>query len=135
MANEICPVCEKEVHPSYREVINGVVLHAGICREKFRANESMYHEVIAKLETHNENIANEKKEIEKEVKKKIVEQTRETEERSVYIKGSVKVSSFDMPFLDMIGFMVKWAIASIPAFIILFIIGLIFFGIFGALFF
>ena len=44
MANEICPVCEKEVHPSYREVINGVVLHAGICREKFRANESMYHE-------------------------------------------------------------------------------------------
>ena len=40
-----------------------------------------------------------------------------------------------MPFEEMVVFMVKWAIASIPAFIILFIIGLIFFGIFGFLFF
>ena len=49
--------------------------------------------------------------------------------------GRVQVTNFDMPFGNMVFFMVKWAIASIPAFIILFIIGLIFFGIFGALFF
>ena len=47
----------------------------------------------------------------------------------------VHVKSFDMPFGDMVGFMVKWSLASIPAFIILFIIFGIFFLIFGALFF
>ena len=49
--------------------------------------------------------------------------------------NKVQVTNFDMPFGNMVYFMVKWAIASIPALIILFIIGLIFFGIFGALFF
>ena len=48
---------------------------------------------------------------------------------------SVHVKSFDMPFGDMVGFMVKWALASIPAFIILFIIFGILFLIFGSLFF
>ena len=43
-----------------------------------------------------------------------------SEERFVHVR------SFDMPFEDMIKFMVKWVLASIPAFIILFIIGLIF---------
>ena len=47
---------------------------------------------------------------------------------------SVHVKSFDMPFGDMVGFMVKWALASIPAFIILAIIGGIFFAIFTAIF-
>ncbi len=47
---------------------------------------------------------------------------------------SVHVKSFDMPFGDMVGFMVKWALASIPAFIILAIIGGIFFAIFAAIF-
>ena len=32
---------------------------------------------------------------------------------------TVKVSDFDMPFGSMVVFMVKWAIASIPAFLIL----------------
>ena len=31
----------------------------------------------------------------------------------------VKVTSLTMPFLDMVVFMVKWALASIPAFVIL----------------
>ena len=31
----------------------------------------------------------------------------------------VEVKDFDIPFWNMVGFMVKWAIASIPAFIIL----------------
>ena len=56
-------------------------------------------------------------------------QQQRIEEKSVHVK------SFDMPFGDMVMFMVKWAIASIPAFIILAIIGAIFFAIFVALFF
>ena len=52
-----------------------------------------------------------------------------SEERFVHVK------SFDMPFEDMVKFMVKWALASIPAFIILFLIFVIFFGVFGVLFF
>jgi hypothetical protein len=36
---------------------------------------------------------------------------------------SVTVIGFDMPFMDMVTFMVKWAIAAIPAAIILFIVG------------
>jgi hypothetical protein len=37
----------------------------------------------------------------------------------------VVVTDIDMPFGSMVSFMVKWAIASIPAFIILLIIGFI----------
>jgi hypothetical protein len=41
---------------------------------------------------------------------------------------AVVIKDFDMPFGSMVSFMVKWAIAAIPAVIILFII----FGILGA---
>lgn len=44
----------------------------------------------------------------------------------------VKVVAFDMPFFSMVGFMVKWVIASIPAFIILAIAGLVTFAAFVA---
>jgi hypothetical protein len=37
----------------------------------------------------------------------------------------VIVTDIHMPFGSMVGFMVKWAIASIPAFIILFLLGVI----------
>ena len=47
----------------------------------------------------------------------------------------VRIIDFDMPFNSMVLFMIKWALASIPAFFILFIIFGIFFAIFGALFF
>lgn len=36
----------------------------------------------------------------------------------------VTVRDFDMPFGSMVGFMVKWAIAAIPALIILAIVGM-----------
>jgi len=49
--------------------------------------------------------------------------------------SKVQVTNFDMPFEDMIIFMVKWSLASIPAFIILFIIFGILFAIYAALFF
>ena len=68
-------------------------------------------------------------EAERKVEEEYVELQQKIEEKSVHVK------SFDMPFGDMVGFMVKWALASIPAFIILFIIFGILFLIFGSLFF
>ncbi len=43
------------------------------------------------------------------------------------------VADIKMPFISMVVFMVKWAIAAIPAIIILFILGAILSGIFGSL--
>ena len=39
------------------------------------------------------------------------------------VPSKVTVVDIDMPFLSMVGFMVKWAIATIPAFIVLFAVG------------
>ena len=46
---------------------------------------------------------------------------------------SVVITDIKMPFGSMIVFMVKWALAAIPALILLFIIYSILFGIFGAM--
>jgi len=43
----------------------------------------------------------------------------------------VTIEDIKMPFSSMVVFMIKWAIASIPAFIILFLIGMMVMGIFG----
>ncbi len=43
----------------------------------------------------------------------------------------VIVTKIDMSFGHMVVFMVKWALASIPAMIILFIISIIFLAVFG----
>ena len=48
------------------------------------------------------------------------------------ISSRVTVSDFDMPFGSMVTFMVKWSIASIPAFIILILIGALLFGFLAA---
>ena len=47
--------------------------------------------------------------------------------------AQVSIVDFNMPFGSMVSFMVKWAIASIPAIIILFIIGLIIGTVFNGL--
>ena len=49
-------------------------------------------------------------------------------------QSQVVVTDIQMPFFSMVIFMVKWAIAAIPAIIILFILGAILSGIFGGLF-
>ena len=46
---------------------------------------------------------------------------------------TVKISDIDMPFGSMVVFMVKWAIASIPAFLILMFLFAIFGGLLGIL--
>lgn len=43
--------------------------------------------------------------------------------------NNVVVVDIKMPFMSMVTFMVKWAIASIPAFIVLAVIGAIVVGI------
>ena len=45
----------------------------------------------------------------------------------------VIVTDIHMPFLSMVVFMVKWVIASIPAIIILWIIGAILASLFGGM--
>ena len=50
---------------------------------------------------------------------------------------SVKIQDIDMPFGSMVSFMIKWALASIPAIMILFAIGtlisIIMISIFGSI--
>ena len=47
------------------------------------------------------------------------------------IEKRVIVTDINMPFMSMVIFMVKWVIASIPAFIILSVLGAVFTGILG----
>ena len=46
--------------------------------------------------------------------------------KSVRIKGGVDINSFDMPFEEMVAFIFKWTMASIPTAIFLAILFLIF---------
>jgi hypothetical protein len=48
--------------------------------------------------------------------------------------NNVVVTDVRMPFGSMVAFMVKWAIATIPAIIILTVIGSITFGVLNAIF-
>jgi hypothetical protein len=48
--------------------------------------------------------------------------------------NSVVVTDIKMPFSSMVVFMIKWAVATIPALIILSVAGSIVFGILGMIF-
>ena len=139
----ICPVCEEEIEAEYKEEIQGVSIH-NYCEplflsepEKFGGKKS---ETVEEVEESNQSwptmfdaleVMKEKTNEESE-EQRIEEHSKlqkEINDKSVYVKG------FSMPFGEMVEFMVKWAIASIPAFIILFIIFGILFAIFGVLFF
>jgi len=48
-------------------------------------------------------------------------------------KKEVVITDIKMPFFSMVIFMVKWVIASIPAFIILFILGALTTGVLSGL--
>ena len=120
---DICPVCNQEVGLlGISREEHGVKVHVG-CNGAFSDNPSQY---IPELTEEDEAIDES-------------QSTSATNTPNITTPNAsnskVQVTNFDMPFEDMIKFMVKWVLASIPAFIILFIIGLIFFGIFGALFF
>ncbi len=60
-------------------------------------------------------------------------QSERTRRSTSYTTGNVKIIDIDMPFWSMVNFMIKWAIASIPAFILLGIIGMITTTLFGGI--
>ena len=111
---EICPVCNKKTSILNEVYKQGVVIH-GSCTPEFDKDPEKY---VGKSEAEMAQSVAETEELQQK-----------NEDKSVFVKN------FDMPFGDMVGFMVKWTLASIPAFIILFIIFGILFLIFGSLFF
>ena len=120
---DICPVCNQEVGLlGISREEHGVKVHVG-CNGAFSDNPSQY---IPELTEEDEDI---------DEKQASTEINTSSTTSSNITNSKVQVTNFDMPFEDMIKFMVKWALASIPAFIILFIIFGILFAIFGALFF
>tara|TARA_B100001250_G_C19790404_1_gene786209 strand:+ start:65 stop:298 length:234 start_codon:yes stop_codon:yes gene_type:complete len=54
--------------------------------------------------------------------------------KDVSDKGKIKITSIDIPIKSLAMFMIKWAIATIPAFMLLFLFGLIFSSIISPLF-
>ena len=126
---EICPVCDKKVgwndDYAFREAGYGeprLEIHES-CLKAFDESPELYGGIsVEQGEKENSETI--------KIQKEATEQKRkERENKSVYVKG------FNMPFEEIVIFMVKWALASIPAFIILAIIFAIFFAIFGSLFF
>jgi len=138
MANEICPVCKSKisffVDHSVRESLHSehlddlIKIHAN-CLDEFDSNPEQYGGKPIEMSDETTDIDEETKKAQIEVVKERQQSDKEINDKSVH------VISFDMPFGDMVMFMVKWAIASIPAFIILTIIGAIIVAIFGSLFF
>ena len=122
---EICPVCNEDLSVHDDNVwypISDIKVHAS-CNNIFRQDPEHYGGVPADLDVSQSNK-------EQEEKRKIDKTSlQEIQDKSVYIKD------LDIPIKSMVIFMVKWAFASIPAFIILALIGAIFFAIFGSLFF
>ena len=49
---EICPVCEKEVHPSYRDEVEGAALH-GTCFNAFMENKDIFKKKYFELNEEN----------------------------------------------------------------------------------
>ena len=115
---DICPVCNEKIGFFEIQPQPGFFTHPADCEAKFLQSPEIFG-----------GKAIEKTEPQIKAMKEHKEHLKEIKDKNVHVK------SFDMPFGDMVIFMVKWALASIPAFIILFIIFGIFFLIFGSLFF
>jgi len=116
---EICPVCNEKITSETREVYKEVSVH------NFCLNTHIKEKMRERIKGQSLDS------LTKEKKKTWVDRFPDYQIEKNVSARNVHVKSFDMPFGDMVIFMVKWAIASIPAFIILAIIG----AIFGSLFF
>ena len=110
---EICAVCDKKIGVFSLDKIQGVVIH-DTCREAFFRNPEKYGGKAIK-----------KTEAQIKAESQHAKQEQKIEEKSVHVK------SFDMPFGDMVGFIFKWAMASIPTAIFLAILFAIFTAIFA----
>ena len=141
---EICPVCNEDLYGHVDNVwypISDVKVHDW-CNNVFRQDPEHYGGVNADVSLDADVSGEEQAKYEEEQAKsadanfnKLLEQAKRDEVSVQEIKDkSVYVKDLDMPIKSMVIFMVKWAVASIPAFIILAIIGGIFFAIFAAIF-
>ena len=125
----ICPVCDEKIgflDGDFPQ--DGIEVHTRCLGEFFQDPEMFGGKAIEKTEAQ---IKAEKEAVEqrrKEQAERDEASLQEIKDKSVYVKD------LDMPIKSMVIFMVKWAVASIPAFIILAIIGGIFFAIFAAIF-
>jgi uncharacterized protein YbaR (Trm112 family) len=142
---KICPVCNEDLYGHVDNVwypISDVKVHDW-CNNVFRQDPEHYGGVNADVSLDADVSGEEQAKYEEEQAKsadanfnKLLEQAKRDEVSVQEIKDkSVYVKDLDMPIKSMVIFMVKWAVASIPAFIILFIIFGILFLIFGSLFF
>ena len=141
---KICPVCNEDLYGHVDNVwypISDVKVHDW-CNNVFRQDPEHYGGVNADVSLDADVSGEEQAKYEEEQAKsadanfnKLLEQAKRDEVSVQEIKDkSVYVKDLDMPIKSMVIFMVKWAVASIPAFIILAIIGAIFFTIFAAIF-
>ena len=116
---KICPVCGEKI--GFLNVAfpqDGIEVHTRCLGEFFQDPEMFGGKAIEKTEAQ---IKAEKEAVEQRRK----EQQQKIEDKSVYVK------SFDMPFEEMVGFIFKWTMASIPTAIFLAILFFIFTAIFA----
>ena len=134
---DICVVCNEDLDIQSEKrwyPISDIRIHDR-CHNVFKKDPELYGGVIADLDFDlNPEEAEAKEKAEEEQAKqdethlnRMIEQSKidaaslqEINDKSVYIKD------LDIPFKSMVFFMVKWAIASIPALIILAIIVVLF---------
>ena len=121
---DICPVCNQKIgfFDSANEFPQGMIVHSQ-CLSEFNQNPEKYGGISLKQSV--------KEDSKTEINEMAANDSSTSQSHSTQ---KVEVTNIDMPFENMVGFMVKWALASIPAFIILAIIGGIFFAIFGSIF-
>ena len=135
---EICPVCNEDLDTQVDKIwypISDMRVHDR-CNNVFKQDPERYGGANTDLDFANKEVQEEQAKQAEANFNKIIEQSKideaslqEINDKSVYVKD------LDIPIKSMVIFMVKAALASIPAFIILFIIFGILFAIFGALFF
>jgi len=120
---KICPVCGKKVgwNDDYFSVegLEGDIEGHDYCKDEFNLNPEKYGG------TSTEQRRKENSEITKIQKEAVEQKRKEQEDKSVYVKG------FRMPFGEMVTFIFKWTMASIPTAIFLAILFLIFTAIFA----
>ena len=122
---KLCPVCNKEIG-FWQVDLGDVTVHAG-CEARYLQDPEKYGGTVkteAQIKAEKEAVEQRRKEQAERDEASL----QEIKDKSVYVKD------LDMPIKSMVIFMVKWAVASIPAFIILAIIGGLFFAIFTAIF-
>ena len=100
---EICPICEREVHPAYRDEFEGIVLHTGTCGNKYRENPNLYQDSIAKFAKHNDEIYKKEGLRKSEAEEERIRRKKEAEEKLRNIKLTTAFTFSNHEIEDEIG--------------------------------